>query len=190
LFVDPDVFNIQSCMYEQNIKLIQSLNKVFWEMYLFVPNVQRKSDILLKIVNNNIRILSFNSNMVKGIRKIRHLFYRLYLGIPSSRNVSIPAIFNMINFNYKEINLYGMDHSWISTLFVDANNQLHEDDRHFFDKEKKNILEKNVNMSKLMAGYSLVFQAHELLNDYAISRSTKIINHSQNSFIDAYQKKQ
>lgn len=168
---------------------IDNFNKIDWEMILFVPVSQKKSFFLTHIKNTKINIVFFNTTRIIGGERFRNFFYKHNLGIPSSINVSLPSILLMINLNYKNIYLYGLEHSWLKTLFVNENNLVCEDDRHFFDKNTSNVRVNRGPMNKLMMQYYTVFNAHMLLQEFAVYKKIQIINCTKDSFIDAYKRK-
>ena len=180
LFGDGKVYNEMQ---------IDNFNKINWEMTLFAPVSQKRSKFFAHINNPKINIVFFNATRIRGGRRFRNYIYKQNLGVPSSLNVSIPSILLMINLNYKSIYLYGLDHSWLKTLFVNENNFVCEDDRHFFDKDVSNVRVNRGPMNKLMMEYYIVFNAHMQLEEYALKRKIHIVNCTKDSFIDAYKRK-
>ena len=109
------------------------------------------------------------------------------MGIPSTRNVLIPAIQLMINIGYKELYLYGAEFSWTKTIDVDPkNNKVFMNDRHFYNKEDIHYYEKGWYKWYLEAIIDML-GGMDQLTKYALSRKVRIINRTKGSFVDAFE---
>lgn len=194
LIVDPLYFDIK-LMTEKERETIKLLTCVCWEMILFIPFKYYKSFCKTngQLVNNNkIKIIPFHTNPYIGFNKIKFFLFSKGLSSPQCANVLIPSILNGINLGYKVIYLYGADHSWISLLRVNNKNQLCLTDSHFYDAvEKKsipwiNVEGKQVRMHEALFAFSKMFKGYWELKLYSQKRKCMIINKTDESYIDAF----
>ncbi len=179
---------------EQNIKAI--LEHTSWQMRLFVPSGFRDSFIVKEILKNkpNIRVCFFNYTIVRGFEWFRHWFFRNNLGMPQCQNILAACTYLAVLQGYKEIYLWGADHSWHEEIRISENNELEMRQLHFYDnqsqiKHEKVIDVRNNSRPKLHAQFLSLhkaFYAYEILQKFAISKGVKILNASKKSYIDAF----
>jgi len=176
------------------------LEKTTWPIILFAPGHSRQKKVLhnLSLQNQNITICYFNSHPVsRGYKWFRHFVYRNNLGMPSAENTLIAEIFIALNLGFKNIYIFGADHSWHETMTVtDSNVLCMKQGYHFFDEEKTNLFpiysdirtgapEK---IHRFLKSLSLTFEGYILLEEYAGSLGRKIFNASKKSYIDAFER--
>lgn len=161
-----------------------------WEMVLFVPfSFLKKAGPLRDLSCENVRVIPYNSNTYQGFECLRNFFYKKGLAMPRAQNVLVASIFTGINMGYKEINIYGADHSWTQTLGVNEMNQVCAIDSHFYDKEKVKYLPYNcMKMHELLRAFAFMFESYHYLRNYADSIGCRIINCTKGSFIDAFER--
>lgn len=165
-----------------------------WDITLFVPQLFRKSPIVQKLIENKFSIQFFNYTVVKGFQPFENWIYQTGLGSPQSQNVINTCIFQAINYQFKEIYLLGVESNFHSNLVVNQDNQLMMRDDHFYEVETKWIPlrhpeNRSVRMHEFYTNLTKAFYAHYRLAQYANFRNQKIYNATENSFIDAYQRK-
>lgn len=177
---------------------MEEIHKISWKMTLIVPFIHYK--IISKELNNHphITILPIHTNILNEKIKsqsIRNFIYKKGLSCPRVQNVVVASIYSMINLGYKQIKLYGVDHSWTTQLCVNNENQVCLKDLHYYDTEK-------VELRPWLKGNGEQYKMHEVLRDLAhmfnsyhelqayseYIGSIKITNKSNNSFIDAFKK--
>ena len=141
---DTDIFNP---LIERHFNLVneivETLNKVSWQMSLLIPSSKKRSKSLDKIINNNIKIVFLNTTPLNGSKAICHFFYKNNLGMPRAQTVINFAIFSAINLGYSKINLYGVDHSWTKDLSVNDQNEVCYGDRHVYNTNLTVIKKRN-----------------------------------------------
>lgn len=96
--------------------------------------------------------------------------------------------------SFKNIHLFGVDHSWVTNLKVYKDNTSSFVLDHFQETvnggNRKDSKQKNDrSVSRFMLTQYRLFRSHEILQKYADFKKVKIINRTQNSFIDSYEKK-
>ena len=115
--------------------------------------------------------------------------------MPRPQNVVIPSIFIGINEGYKQIDLYGVDHSWTKEIRVNNNNQVCLINSHFFDNKTpelkpwhKGIGEPVYKMHEILRDLAWMFDGYYKLREYADNIGCRIINKTPDSFIDAFER--
>lgn len=166
----------------------ENLLTVTWNMNLFVPYEGYMK--LSKVLESNelIKIVPYNRTPVTGNAKISHFLYRKNLGMPKPSNVLNAAIFLGLNLGYKKIYLYGADHSWISDLFVDENNDICCYENHFYDNTRTSSKMSKGSLSLGLKSIVDAFESYKLLDIYAKRMNSRIINKTKGSFIDIFDK--
>ena len=168
-------------------KMFLSMNDIDWDMTLFLVNGHNDSMLKSLLTNPHIYIVKYNGTRFVGFHWLQNLIYRCNMGIPSTRNVLIPAIQLMINIGYKELYLYGAEFSWTKTIDVDPkNNKVFMNDRHFYNKEDIHYYEKGWYKWYLEAIIDML-GGMDQLTKYALSRKVRIINRTKGSFVDAFE---
>ena len=169
--------------------LIFSLNQVDWDLYLVVSSSSFKGSRLLNSIKNEyVRVLRMNSTTVEGFRGFRHWLYRMRLGMPRCQTVVNFALCMAIDMGYKDVYLYGADHTWTRDLFVDDENVVCYGDRHVYNKNLT-IIKREHNFAFLLRQFAQMFESHYKLEDYSRSEGVKIWNCSSDSYLDAYDRK-
>ena len=183
-------------------KIYQSIiNKTNWSLDFFIPHESFNNLNKMEIFNNkNINPILFNQTAIKGLKIFRELCYKIGLGTPTPNNVLIPALIKMINLGFKEIFILGTDHSMFKNVSVGEDNILYKDGEHFYGKGKRRKLYSykyingfvndsvSLRMSEFLMSAAILFESHELINDFAKSNNVSITNLTKNSFIDSYEK--
>lgn len=94
-------------------------------------------------------------------------------------NVVLGCIQTAIYMGFKEIYLLGCDFNSFATLKVE----------HFYDNEKSESPSRHMSLGYEMKFYSLVAYHHYALEKHAKKNGVKIYNITQNSLLDAYERK-
>ncbi|HSH65655.1 MAG TPA: 6-hydroxymethylpterin diphosphokinase MptE-like protein [Bacteroidia bacterium] len=195
VFLDPFFWESD----QEGIKKIVNaiFTKTDWPLTLFVPQKAKKSrlaSILRK--NPHIHIHYFNYTVFNGFETIGFWLFKHNIASPQCQNVAVAALFLALNMGFKEIILVGADHSWHEYLHVNEQNMLCIKDVHFYDTRPS----KEVNyqplysttpgvtwkMNEIFSIWAKVFLGYMVIKNYSIYRHSKIINASELSFIDAF----
>ena len=177
-------------------------DKTNWNMKIFHPV---GSDSIIEYYeltkNKYISTYKFNYTPISGFKIFREFCYKHNIGTPMPGNILIPALINMLNKGYKYIYIAGSDHSMFKNIYIDKDNSLYKESRHFYGKGKKRKLysytylngmvndKVGLRMSEYLFNFASVFQCHEIIEEYSKSLNTKIINLTEKSYIDSYSKK-
>lgn len=172
-------------------KFYQSMNSIDWQMNLYIPFEGYKFIKQFKKIDNpNINIIPFNMTPVSGFNNISFLFYKLSLGMPKPTNVLNAAIFLSLNLGYKNINIYGADHSWMKDLFINENNEVCCSQNHFYDNKSEIITMEEDTLADGLRSIVEAFDSYRLLKAYSIYKSAQIINCTEGSYLDVFDRLQ
>lgn len=179
--------------------MFASLSKnVDWEMTFFVPFQAKKTifwqDILSE--NPNIKIEFYNIVAIEGFVKLSQRLYNKKKGMPRSHNIVGYALMILIWKGYKEIGLLGVEHSWTKSLMVTADNETLLTQPHFYNTKVKHVkMNKGVSgqnkrkLHEILNKFYLTFRAYHEINAFALKKDVSIYTLTEDSFIDAYEKK-
>jgi len=188
----PDNKRVNSIKKELKINLVR---KVDWHLTLYIPRYYIQSSFIQSLsANQYVRIVPLNNvPLLGGFEKIKQFLFEYDLGTPFWRNVLIAAIFIGIQKEYKRIILYGADHSWLNNLKVLPNNNIILDDKHLnrYDLDEIVLTDEEGNPKKLhvfIQQMYFTFREYHVLNKYAEKKGIKILNMTDNSFIDAFER--
>ena len=184
---DPVIFNSNKgfdLLPSKMKSFIENLNEIDWICSLYFPSHFNHQYVLNKIENPNVKKIEYNSTTLNGKTKITNWFYRKNLGMPTPESVIIPAIFLSINNQFKRIYIYGVDHTWAKFIEVDENNNSSFLLEHFWGKDDRTKSDRNI--SSFFKSQHRLFNSHDQLEIYAKSRNIKIINKTNTSLIDSY----
>ncbi len=169
-----------------------------WSMRLFVPARSKKSYIVkkLKLEKPNIQICFFNYTIVRGFPAFRHWFFKHNLGMPQCQNILAAALYVALLQDYKNVYLFGADHSWHEEIRITEQNEFEMRQVHFYDnannvKHEKVIDVRNNSRPRLHAQFlSLhkVFYSYEILGAFAKFRKINVLNASKKTYIDAFER--
>ena len=188
VFADPAFFNDNGIA--STIDILAE--KVIWGITVFIPFSAKKQPLWLeknRILKRNphIRIQFFNMTKVSVFESFVNRCLNSGWGFPSHRNVLVPSIAHCLRIGYRNIYLAGADHSWIKELWVNDNNEVMIDDRHYYDTESASV-HQTANLSMVLGSISIALDSYEVLNTYAVHKNVKIYNITQGSYIDVFER--
>ena len=152
-----------------------------WSLILFIPWQAYKTGFFQsQLSNNNIKIIPFNyTNFYPSYTKFYNKILSWNMGVVPVGNVLGCAIYLSVNMGYKEVLIYGAEHSWTVDLRVNEQNQVCTVKRHFFEDEEILVpwLKSNnevFKMAEILDSLKNHFRGYEYLNWYANSKNCKI----------------
>lgn len=172
------------------------LNKVSWELTIFIPKFAKNIEQWEKLSekNINIKIQKVNTNTIEGFDNISYYLYKKNYGMPLVQNVIIGAIFLSINLDYKNIYLTGVEHSLHEGIMVNQKSQLCIRTNHFDKNENYKLYYNGVDKNKIFKihefflAWSRTFEGYHVLKKYADYMNVNIYNTTLKSYIDAFKK--
>lgn len=188
VFADPAFFNDNGIASTLDILA----EKVTWNIFVFVPFSARKQSLWIEKSktlkqNPHIHILFFNMTKVSGFESFVNRCLRCGWGLPSPRNVLVPSIAHCMRIGYKNIYLAGADHSWIKELWVNDNNEVMIDDRHYYDTGASSV-HQTANLSMVLGSIAIALNSYSALEKYATHKNIKIYNITPGSYIDIFER--
>ena len=179
--------------FTKNEDLQPFVDAVKWNMKLFVPySAWKRLEILKHIPSQYIEVVPYHTITYYGFNCFRNWTYKHGLSMPIAQNVLVPSIFNAINMGYKEIKLYGVDHSWTESIRMNDKNQVCLTDSHFYDNEQVKLLPwkkcsgEQYKMHEILRDLAQMFDSYHQIRKYADSLHCHIVNMTKNSYIDAF----
>lgn len=184
-----DAFFFNNELSPKQIELFNALNqKVSWQMILYIPYMG--VPLFKKMINNdNISIVPISVLMYRGFEEFRYRNYKSGTGGPSFVNITIMMEFVALNLGYKDIRLYGVDHTFFNGLTVNDDNVLCIEDTHFYGTNFRPLYKAKggyYSTAEWMMDKYLTFREHEIMRGYADYLGAQIINCTKCSLIDAY----
>jgi hypothetical protein len=175
------------------------IEKTDWDLTLFIPRTASKNAIFAEVAKANkmINIVFYNYTVYNGFNFLRNWLFKNNLAMPQCQNVLSASLFQCINMKYKEVFLFGADHTWHQDLYVNDDNLVCIKDVHFYEnREKVNIrpfykgmhLKETFKMHEIFLTWSKVFIGYFIMNDYARYMGCEIYNATNVSFIDAFKR--
>ena len=193
---DPTFF--QDSPSVKNVEKLFSLfeHQVNWDINLYIPSVNYKRFLIFsKITNKNIKIIKVNTVDYSGFESFRNFFYSKGFSMPRPQNVAIFATFVALNLGYSRLLLYGFDHSFFDSISVNKKNQLCNKETHFYGNGTevlKPLIRSDNNqpwkISDYLSAISIMFKSHDLLSNYSNYLNVQIINCTDCSLIDSYER--
>ncbi len=173
--------------------------RVNWPMTLYVQYYNPEQFDYRAAVGDNphIRIVPFHTLVFRGLRSVEFWCYRHGLGSGNFGTVVQNGEFIGLLLGYRQIDLYGVDHTLLDGLTVDDRNRLCRTQSHYYDSAPAAPEPIFVNatdpprpytMHTYLAETAELFRGHEVLRDYARSIGARIINRTRGSMIDAYER--
>lgn len=166
-----------------------------WNLTVFVPYGYKKRAIQL-FDGLNVNIIPFRGGVLKDIhsKNIKTYLYKRGLALPRVQNVMVGAIGCLIGVGFKEIELYGADHSWLSALVVNDDNVVCLSDSHYYEKNAKatpwyKVTGEPYKLHECLRDMANTFASYWDIKQYAESMKVSVVNKSKGSFIDAFKKK-
>ena len=193
---DPMYFS-NSWRDEEVFRFFKLINeKVDWTMNIYIPASNYKNFLFFShLTNCHINVVGVNTIVFQGFECLRYYFYKKGLASPPPQTVTNLGIFIGIQNGYPDVDLFGVDHTFLSDLMINENNKLCQKYYHSYDKEKpqyKVIVRTDTNevwkIGEYIVACGKMFLSHDMLEKYAKSVSCKIVNHTKCSMIDSYER--
>lgn len=201
VLVDPYFFaeekDLWACTEEEkksfNDVIINLASRTNWSLTLFVPCNAINTDAVRHIKSNKyIHIIPLkNIPTVGGNVSINAILYYFNLSNPLFQNVLIASLYISIKAKYKQIYIWGSDHSWLETYTVKSDNKIYIKEAHFYNDKsayKRLTLDETVRIDTSLLNFVRCFRAYYDLKKYASMKQTQILNCASTSWIDAFER--
>lgn len=196
-FADPMFFR-KTHRSVKALELLKALDdNVNWAMNIYIPsNLHNNFLKFSSLTNKNINIIKVNTTQYKGRNKlIKHFLFKNGLSTPNISTVANLAIYVALNKGPKEIDVYGIDHTFFDGLCVNDENQVCTIEKHFYNNStnlkpiRRNDNDKVFKMSEYVTMIGDMFKSHDALSGYAKYLDIKLINKTKESLVDSYSRK-
>lgn len=195
MMADDGFFKDIEGIRDRIIKLKDRVAAIDWSITLLVPYIYLDEAQKRYGQNPFITVLPFNRGYLSDGFKFRKLalwLYRKGLASPRMMNVVVAALYCMLTLGYKEIELYGVEHSWMKQLIVDDDNRVCMEDPHFYDAGKNNVVlyigGRPERIWEQLRNQADTFAAYGELKFYADYQGATVINKTRGSYIDAFKR--
>ncbi|MCL2151842.1 MAG: hypothetical protein FWH57_02615 [Oscillospiraceae bacterium] len=188
--VDPAVYKKCQDVNDKANELFHILENVDWEMTLVCTAYQRP------VINNKlIRVDKINNHVYNGtIKWLQKSVYNKNIGTFGYQNVICAALYYLLSSNVLEIGLIGVENDWHRELYVDENNDVIREYRHFYGTQRINItLDEQIQRGELYKyfyWYYITLYQYSIAASYAKMKSILVYNYCKYSYIDVFDKKQ
>ena len=162
--------------------LIKSNNKVT----IFMPHMLRKGIFDTKQLK--VRYI-FTPDIYLEDFDIPHRLLEKNLITPFLQNVAIMCIYVGIQLGYKKISIYGLDADFLKDLTVDKTNRTIKKDVHYYGIETFCLNEdRGLDMTEMIYTTYIMFRILKELKEYAVKENVQIVNMSDISWIDFFER--
>lgn len=172
-----------------SIKIKNVLEQIDWKVFL-ITTVNGK----FNLHNPNISIFRLNGNRMSIGNCGCSFLYNRNWAIPNGNNVVLFSLFFGILCKYEIINLIGCEYDAIAFLHFNESGEIIAPIKHYYGTHTMfNVTDllKNSKSSPFIAyveRYLDSLNGYMAMKRYADKRNCKIINYSENSFLDMYEK--
>jgi len=194
VFVDPlffTPFKERTNKVDSTIKRIST--EVNWPMKLIVPKRYSKSSTISELRENKCISFEFFSYkpIIGGTMGVSANLFSLGLASPHFKNVLVASIYYGILLGYRNLNIFGADHSWHEEMRLNNNKTLEISDRQFYSGDVNWIVQnenkdKSLRPKVKLKRISEVLESYDYLELYAKKRNVEIRNLSSKSWIDNF----
>lgn len=193
---DPLFYNMDKYNKERVLKLYTNLNnRVDWTLNVYVQYPWIRDPKYMKIFKNTfLNIIPLHYQIYSGIEKFRFPLMMKGLASANFGTVLQHAIHIGIVLEYKEMDLYGADHTFFDGLMVTDKNEVCRRTQHVYDSNA--TIEPLYHyftgekipytMTFFLKEYAKLYEGHEIMKAFADYFNVKIVNKTKPSMLDCY----
>lgn len=189
VLADPHFFKLRAD--DANLcKLQEAMARIDWELTLFV-SAKFASQARRMWPNDHVKVSRFNAIGLDGFGWFRYWAYKHRLGMPRPRNVAIPALMIALWLGYREVLLFGADHSWMKTISVTDENEVVSIQPHFYKEDKREEERvrheyRGYRLHTIVESFAVAFRSYHGIEEFARKIGARIVNLTPGSMIDAF----
>lgn len=182
---------------DEGIAILRMIHeKSKWPMFLLVPFSKRNRVAVRKIFDDNesIKVCFYNSIPFEGFNRIKFFLFNHNLSMPRPQNVVVASVYCAICAQFRRVELYGVEHSWLKYLSVNDECEVCLEDSHFYDsvKPKKQTWNSthhgDTKLHEILRAFAFMFEAYWELQVFALRKGVDVVNFTIESYIDAFRK--
>ena len=172
------------------------IEKTTWPITIYIDKKASKKAKEIEKLNSNIKFLLFNKNGIEGFDNIIFPIFSTGMASPKCQNVLVASCYLAATMKFRNIFLLGADHSWIEQLRITDNNELSIRQIHYYDNQEEIVYKPYLDSERhtpqpwvnYIYGMYKLFDIYHMINRYAQYKGAKIINSSEYSYIDAFER--
>ena len=169
--------------------------KTKWPLTVFIPRSKGK-DRFYKysgITNDYITPVEICDVGYDGFESLRNISYDKGFCSPRAFTVAIMALYTSIKMGYQQIDIYGLDNNYYSSLCLDTEGRTCDIIQHNGESDEFRILLDGkgnpYTLHDYLLGLTFHLKNHEYTEKYAEYKGVNIFNHSPITMVDAYPRK-
>lgn len=179
-----NTFLIDEISYDKFNEIIEEID---WDIYIITTVTSN-----FHFENKHVHQIFLSSVECNKVSKYILTGYRKNYCLPGLNNVAIAAIYFGITWQYKHIQLWGLDFDFIKEWEIDGNNHLYVRSKHSYDDKADTWHENRGRKEGETIGYCKqlieTFRCFNALRDYAAFEGVKILNMNPKSLLDMFEK--
>lgn len=178
------------------VKTYENAKRIDWDIEMFIP-YNFPSYMKKRLEENpHVKVCRYANNPwepeLNIAKRLKWYLYKKGVISPNGSNVSIAAIYTAILNQYKNIYLLGVEHSWMKDIKVNDKNEVVLIDRHYYGDTEHVWVDydgKPIKLTDFLSSQLTTFTMHMNLRAFAdYLGDVKIINCTEGSYIDAYER--
>lgn len=192
---------IDHAFYDKKTEKVQELQKaiaekVDWDLRIVTSSLHQK-DVKEMYQGKKVSYVILPAVLYEPqsatFLTVKHWLFKKGIAMPSAQNVAIAAIFTAMNSGFKDIALYGLEHSWLKDTYVTEDNIVCLRDEHYYGTQSipwaYNSDGSTWSMQQVMEALRIMFKGYDDLQAYAkYLGAVNIINKTKGSWIDAFER--
>lgn len=195
--IKPDYYCLVDNAFFENIDMDESLSeKILQLKNSLEDSVKWKMSILtwddakFDFKNPNIEVKRIAHYFVEELKEEdRFELYKENLASCNAYNVAAIMIQFGIQSNYDQIDIFGLDLSFVTSFMVNEKNQVYSMDKHSYSSSIEKEGERWMGSSANLLGcYFRMLNNFEEMKRFADKYNTIVRNHSKYSYVDAFDK--
>ena len=191
LIVDPFFFDNKSSRVKD---ICSSLREADWSIEIYLPYKFKNSHFHSLESKSNISLKFFNEIPIFSQSFFKYQFFDSHLCMPKCQNVLIAILMLSIWEGYENIYLHGADHNWSKYFELNDQMKLCLRPHRFYDKDENQLTpwidnyQNTYRVSNAFYNLYLMFNGYDDISKYADYKNINIINKTENSLIDAFER--
>ena len=168
------------------------LKNVNWPMDIFIPFSGYKRFSKVSSSNSYVSTYYFNTTIATGFTMLKHIFYKLGLGMPCPQNVIVAALFLLMKAGARNIYISGVEHLWHESISLSKDNKLYVAHKNGSYNSEKMVPFYKIEGGELFTvpeiflAWATVHGSYHELQSWASHIGVRIENVTPNTFIDAF----
>ncbi|MBR4651579.1 MAG: hypothetical protein IKO82_07520 [Prevotella sp.] len=181
-------------------KVYENLNAITWKMNVYIQYTWYKDKEYMRLFKNeNLNVVPMHTREYNGFECLRNWLMKHDIGGANFGTVIHHAIHVGVLLGYKEVHLYGADHTFFTGICVTDDNILCRETNHVYgtDTAPKPIYwfdpitgeRHSHNMASFLHEYANLFDGHIKMKKFSDYMGVRVINKTEVSLLDVFPRK-